>query len=87
MIKWIISGCLLGLAILFVCLKSVWTGFLYLSLAFLCALCLFWVYIRIKIYIRDYHTNFDKAFVNYKADVLNNTNATAGNYPFYHKQF
>lgn len=75
--KWIISGVLVLLCILFASLKSVWTGFIYLGISSLCLLCIYWIYLRILLYIKDYHTNFDKAFISYKADYVNSMNITA----------
>lgn len=72
--KWIISGILVALAILFACLKSVWTGFVYFGIVCLSALCLFWIYVRIKLYIKVYHTDFNKQFIGYKADYINTYN-------------
>lgn len=77
MIKWIISGILAGLTILFACLKSVWAGFIYLGISCAVLLCGYCIYLQIKMYIRDYRTNFEKAFIRYKADYINYNNVSA----------
>ena len=89
--KWIILGVLAALCILFACLKSVWTGFIYLGIASLSLLCVYLVYLRIKLYKRDYYDNFQRAFVVYKADYVNSYNITAeefeNNLPIHMKEF
>lgn len=77
MIKWIIVGVLTALTITFAFLKSVWTGFIYLGISFLSLLAIYVLYIRIRKYITDYYTNFEKAFVRYRADYINSHNITS----------
>jgi len=77
MIKWIITGLLASLTIGFAFLKSVWAGFIYLGIVCITLLCAYWIYIRIKLYIKDYRTNFEKAFIAYKADYVNTYNITS----------
>ena len=76
MIKWIIIGLLTALTITFAFLKSVWAGFIYLGISFLSLLAIYILYIRIRKYIIDYYTNFEKAFVRYRADYINSYNIT-----------
>ena len=75
--KWIISGILTGLTILFACLKPVWTGFVFLGITCMALLSAYTIYYLIKLYIRDYYTNFEKAFIAYKADYINYNNSSS----------
>lgn len=74
MTKWVISGIFAILCIVFAMLKSVWTGFIYFAITFLSLLCLFLVFLRIKLYIKEYHTDIEKEFKGYKADYINTNN-------------
>lgn len=77
MIKYISSGILLGLAILFACLYSVWTGFSYFALAFGCALCLMWAIIWIVDYFYKYkRENLDERYKIYCAVLINSSALT-----------
>lgn len=77
MIKWIVSSIFIVLSLLFACLKSVWAGFLYLAIISLASLCIYLTILRIKCYIKDFHINFEKAFIVYKADYVNTYNITS----------
>ena len=57
--KIIITSILAGLIILTACLKNVWTGFVYFSVSFLAALCLFWCGMFIYSYIENYKWHFE----------------------------
>lgn len=91
MIKWIISGVLIIFSLIFSILKSVWAGFIYLGVICLSLLCLYWIYIRVNLYILEYHKNFDKEFLMYKADKINSTDISSedfeNNKAFYVKKF
>lgn len=76
MTKWIVSGVLIALTVLFACLKFVWVGFVYFGVSSLSLLCLYWIYERIKLYRKDYHLNFEQAFIAYKADYINYSNSS-----------
>ena len=77
MTKWIIIAILIALSILFACLKAVWTGFVFFVVACLCLLCFYLMYLQIRKYIKDYHTDFDKIFIGYKAEYVNANNITS----------
>ncbi len=89
--KWIASGVLIALIILFACIKSVWSGFIYFSLAFLGILCILWVVLLTYYYIEDYYKHFDEDFKQYKAEIINDYNIDTidfeGNIELYIKKY
>ena len=72
--KWILTGILIAFLILFICLKSVWHGFVYFAIAMLMLLCLFWIAVLIYEYIDYYYKNFENNFKQYKAEEINSQN-------------
>ncbi|MBQ8908949.1 MAG: hypothetical protein IJY90_01470 [Clostridia bacterium] len=72
---WITVG-LIALIVLTGALKEVWGGFLFFSLSFLTALCLYWAFVFIYKYLEDYKWHFDEDFAYYKAQTINSTSLT-----------
>jgi len=68
---------LIVLIVLFVCLKSLWEGFMYFSLSFLSLLSLYWLFNYIIYYLEDYYYNFESDFIEYKAELINSTSLTS----------
>ena len=92
MIKYITSGILLGLAILFACLYSVWGGFSYFALTFGCLLCLMWAIIWIIDYVYTYkRENLEERFRIFCAVLINSSALTLDiiqkNDKIYYKKF
>ncbi len=69
--KFIVTAVGLALIVTFSLLRQVWAGFIYLALAFIVALCLFWLVVLIKDYIDDYHKNIEDDYNLYKAKLVN----------------
>lgn len=77
MIKYITSGILIGLVILFACLYSVWTGFSYFALTFGCILCAMWAVIWIVDYFNTYkRENLEDRYRVYCAVLINSSALT-----------
>ena len=74
--KYLISGILFAIMILFGCLKTVWSGFIYFSVSSLAVLCLFWSVFFIYQYIDTYKWHFEEDFAFYKATVINSSAIT-----------
>ncbi len=75
--NWILTGVFIGLTTLFVCLKSVWAGFVYFALACLIIICMFWVMQLSFYYYCDYYKNYDDDFKYFKANIVNTKNITS----------
>ena len=73
----LISAILLAIIITTACLKSVWIGFIYFSLAFVIVLSGFWLIRLILYYYEDYFLAFDEDFKEYRAEVINSTALTS----------
>lgn len=74
--KFIVTAVGLALIITFGLLRQVWAGFIYLALAFIIALCLFWFVTLIIDYINDYHKDIEQDYNLYKAKLINSSNLT-----------
>ena len=89
--NWTIIGLLVSLIITFACLKTAWAGFVYFGISCIVLLCAFIIYLRIKLYIKDYYTNYDKAFIVFRAEIINTSNMTSedfdNNIQSYQKEF
>ncbi len=75
--RWLISAILIALTILFIALKSVWSGFVYIALPFLALFCIYWTVILIIFYIQDYYKNFNDEFSHYRAEIINYKNISS----------
>ncbi len=89
--KWLISAILVALIILFISLKSVWSGCVFFAMSFLIIFCIYWETLLILYYIEDYYKNFDEEFKLYKAEIINTYNLTSeefqNNIEIYLKKF
>ncbi len=74
--RWLISAILIAFTILFIALKSVWSGFVFIALPFLTLFCIYWIVILIIDYINDYHKHFDDEFIRYRTEMINFKNVT-----------
>ena len=89
--KVVISSILLGLIVLFLCLKAVWAGFVYFATSFLSLFCFYWGAMFIVAYYQEYKLNFSEDFAFYKAQVVNAKNISEEEFEadrkFYVKKF
>ncbi len=69
--RWLVSTILIAFTIIFIALKSVWSGFVYIALPFLTLFCLYWIVLLIFLYIDDYHKHFEDEFNRYRAETIN----------------
>ena len=77
MIKYIVSGVLVVLTILFASLMSVWSGFAYFTLTFACALCFMWAVLWIIDYFITYkRENLEERYKLYCAILVNKSALT-----------
>lgn len=78
--NFIVSTILIILMITALCLKSVWLGFMYFSLSFLILLCLYWIINLILYYLQDYYYSFEEDFMQYRAEVINDSLVTTASF-------
>ncbi len=72
--KYIVSGLMLALTILFCCLQSLWVGFCYFALAFGAGLSLLWTILWIVDYFVSYkRESLEEQYTLYKAQLVNSS--------------
>lgn len=78
--NFIVSAVLIILMITTLFLKSVWLGFMYFSLSFLILLCVYWIVNLILYYLQDYYYSFEEDFMQYRAEVINDSLVTTASF-------
>lgn len=92
MYKFILSAILILLAILFVCLHTVWAGFSYLAIVCVCLLMILWSVLWVLDYIFTYKkSNLQERYKLYCALLVNSSSLTLDyinqNEKVYYKKF